>query len=203
MTLAINGAPAPGIQVGYAHVSTQDQNPAQQVEALRRAGCDRIFEEIASGRSSSRPQLKRMLARLAPGDTLVVWKLDRLGRSLRDLLMLLKDLKDRGIHFRSLSEYIDTATPAGTMLMQMVGAFAEFERSMIVERTQAGLKRARAEGRRLGRKPKLDPGQQRQIYQRIAAGELTQADAARMLGVSKPTISRLVARTDSFSLSTE
>lgn len=135
-----------------------------------------------------------MLAELRSGDTLVVWKLDRLGRSLRDLLTILEDMQERGIHFRSLTEHIDTSTPAGTMLMQMVGAFAQFERAMIVERTQAGLKRAKAEGRRLGRKPKLGARQQRDICRRIEAGELTQADAARLLGVSKATICRVIGR---------
>ena len=104
------------------------------------------------------------------------------------------ELQERGIHFRSLTEHIDTSTAAGTMLMQMVGAFAQFERAMIVERTQAGLRRAKADGRRLGRRPKLGVRQQRDICRRIKAGELTQADAARLVGVSKATICRLVAR---------
>ena len=128
--------------IGYARVSKgDDQSTAAQKRALKEAGCDRLFEEAASGGRWDRPQLHRMLDQLRPGDIVVVWKLDRLSRSLKDLLHILEKLEVAGAGFRSLTESIDTTTPAGRMMMQMVGSFAEFERAMIRERTSAGLAR--------------------------------------------------------------
>ena len=121
--------------IGYARVSTDDQDTAAQVTALKEAGCERIFREMASGGRWDRPQLHRLLDQLRPGDVVVVWKLDRLSRSLRDVLMIMDRLGETGAGFRSLTEAIDTTTPAGRMMMQMVGAFAEFERAMLRERT--------------------------------------------------------------------
>ena len=141
--------------LGYARVSTDDQDTAAQVAALKAAGCERIFREKASGGRWKRPELHRLLDQLRTGDVLVVWKLDRLSRSLRDVLTLMERLGDSGAGFRSLTEAIDTTTPAGRMLMQMVGAFAEFERAMLRERTKAGLDAARREERIGGRRPKL------------------------------------------------
>src|SRR5213594_2388085 len=129
--------------IGYARVSTDDQDTAAQVAALKKAGCERIYREKASGGRWDRPELHRLLDQLRKGDVLVVWKLDRLSRSLRDVLTIMERLGESGAGFRSLTEAIDTTTPAGRMMMQMVGAFAEFERAMLKERTKAGLDAAR------------------------------------------------------------
>src|SRR6267378_4698504 len=131
--------------IGYARVSTNEQDTSAQAAALKAAGCERIYRENASGGRWDRPELNRLLDQLRKGDVLVVWKLDRLSRSLRDVLTIMERLSDGGAGFRSLTEAIDTTTPAGRMMMQMVGAFAEFERAMIRERTQAGLAVARAQ----------------------------------------------------------
>ena len=146
-----------GLLLGYARVSKGDeQNNALQTKALKAAGCRRLFEEAASGGRWDRPELHRMLDHLREGDTVVVWKLDRLSRSLKDVLHIMERIAKAGAGFRSITENIDTTTPAGRMMMQMVGAFAEFERAMIRERTSAGLAAARAEGRIGGRRKKLD-----------------------------------------------
>src|SRR5438552_6643580 len=129
--------------IGYARVSTNDQETATQVAALKAAGCERIYRQKASGGRWDRPELHRLLDQLRKADVLVVWKLDRLSRSLRDVLTIMERLGDSGAGFRSLTEAIDTTTPAGRMMMQMVGAFAEFERSMLKERTKAGMDAAR------------------------------------------------------------
>src|ERR1700757_1573551 len=141
--------------IGYARVSTNDQETAAQVAALKAAGGERIYREKASGGRWERPELHRLLDQLRKGDVLVVWKLDRLSRSLRDVLTIMERLVEAEAGFRSLTEAIDTTTPAGRMMMQMVGSFAEFERAMIRERTQAGLAIARTEGRTGGRRKKL------------------------------------------------
>ena len=180
--------------IGYARVSTDDQDTAAQVTALKEAGCERIFREMASGGRWDRPQLHRLLDQLRPGDVVVVWKLDRLSRSLRDVLMIMDRLGEAGAGFRSLTEAIDTTTPAGRMMMQMVGAFAEFERAMLRERTQAGLEAARRKGRVGGRRPKLSPQQQSEIRKMVSSGEKTAAEAARLFKVHPATISRLLAR---------
>ncbi|WP_234936540.1 recombinase family protein (plasmid) [Sinorhizobium medicae] len=143
--------------IGYARVSKGDeQSNKAQARALSEAGCKRVFEEQASGGRWDRPELHRMLDQLRDGDTVVVWKLDRLSRSLKDVLHLMDRITSAGAGFRSLTEAIDTTTAAGRMMMQMVGSFAEFERAMIRERTTTGLAQARAEGRIGGRRKKLD-----------------------------------------------
>ncbi len=182
------------MQIGYARVSIDDQDTAAQVTALKAAGCERIFREKASGGRWDRPELNRLLDQLRQGDVLVVWKLDRLSRSLRDVLTLMERLGETGAGFRSLTEAIDTTTPAGRMMMQMVGAFAEFERAMLRERTKAGLDAARAEGRIGGRLPKLSAQQQAEIRKMITRGDKTAADAARLFKVHPATVSRLLAR---------
>ncbi len=182
------------MQIGYARVSIDDQDTAAQVTALKAAGCERIFREKASGGRWDRPELHRLLDQLRQGDVLVVWKLDRLSRSLRDVLTLMERLGEAGAGFRSLTEAIDTTTPAGRMMMQMVGAFAEFERAMLRERTKAGLDAARAEGRIGGRLPKLSAQQQAEIRKMITRGDKTAADAARLFKVHPATVSRLLAR---------
>ena len=132
--------------IGYARVSTNEQDTATQVAALKSAGCERIFREKASGGRWDRPELHRLLDQLRKGDVLVVWKLDRLSRSLRDVLTIMEQIAEAKAGFRSLSEAIDTTSPAGRMMMQMLGAFAEFERAMLRERTKAGLESARRQG---------------------------------------------------------
>ena len=144
------------MKYGYARVSTDDQNPALQLAALKKDGCRTIFKDAGlSGATTKRPALLRCLKKLEHGDTLTVWKLDRLGRSLRDLITMLDDLKKRGVKFRSLTEAIDTETPTGRAMWQLIGVFAELERRMIIERTRAGMQAARARGIRPGPKPKL------------------------------------------------
>lgn len=180
--------------LGYARVSKGDeQNNALQVKALRAAGCRKLFEEAASGGRWDRPELHRMLDHLRNGDTVVVWKLDRLSRSLKDVLHIMERIADAGAGFRSVTENIDTTTPAGRMMMQMVGSFAEFERAMIRERTSAGLAQARAEGRVGGRRRKLSDKQVAEITESISSGRKSAAEMARLYNVSQPTVSRLIA----------
>jgi DNA invertase Pin-like site-specific DNA recombinase len=180
--------------IGYARISKgDDQSTALQLHALKDAGCERIFEEAASGGRWDRPELHRMIDQLRSGDIAVVWKLDRLSRSLKDLLHLLDKIEEKGGGFRSLTESIDTVSPAGRMMMQMIGCFAEFERAMIRERTSAGLDQARAEGRVGGRRPKLSPSQRSDVVENIISGRKTAAQMARLYGVSEPTISRIIA----------
>jgi DNA invertase Pin-like site-specific DNA recombinase len=180
--------------IGYARVSKGDeQSNKAQARALADAGCARVFEEKASGGRWDRPELHRMLDQLRESDTVVVWKLDRLSRSLKDVLHLMDRIAAAGAGFRSLTETIDTTTPAGRMMMQMVGSFAEFERAMIRERTSAGLAQARAEGRIGGRRKKLDPHKRREIAESVLSGRKSGADMARLYDISEPTVSRIVA----------
>ena len=180
--------------LGYARVSKgETQDTRLQETALRAAGVVRLFTEQASGGRWDRPQLQRLLDQLRPTDVVIVWKLDRLSRSLKDLLHIMERIAQAEAGFRSLTEAIDTTTPAGRMLMQMVGSFAEFERAMIRERTQAGLAVARAEGRIGGRRPKLGPLQQAAVVDMVTSGRQTQAAAARVFHVHPATISRLLA----------
>lgn len=158
------------MQIGYVRVSTNDQNTSLQRDSLERAGCELIYEEKMSGTVANRPVLKRVLRELGEGDTLVVWKLDRLGRSMRNLVLLIDELKSRGIHFRSLTDSIDTSSPMGRFIFHIMGALAEMERELIVERTMAGLAAAREQGRIGGRKPKLTPEQWAQAGRLIANG---------------------------------
>jgi DNA invertase Pin-like site-specific DNA recombinase len=180
--------------IGYARVSTNDQETATQVAALKAAGCERIYREKASGGRWDRPELHRLLDQLRAADVLVVWKLDRLSRSLRDVLTIMERLTEAKAGFRSLTEAIDTTTPAGRMMMQMVGAFAEFERAMLRERTKAGIDSARREGRIGGRRPKLSPQQQAEIRRMVSKGNKTAADAARLFNIHPATVCRLLAR---------
>ncbi len=181
--------------LGYLRISKGDeQTTALQRRALREAGCERFFDEVASGGRWNRPELHRLLDQLRPGDVVVVWKLDRLSRSLKDLLHLFDRLKEAGAGFRSLTEAIDTTTAAGTMFMQMCGSFAEYERAMIRERTKAGLDAAHAAGRYGGRPPKLTAQQRAAIAEDIGTGRRTAAEAAKLFGVSQSTVSRLVAQ---------
>jgi DNA invertase Pin-like site-specific DNA recombinase len=180
--------------IGYARVSTQDQDAEAQIAALNAAGCELVFQEKASGGRWDRPELHRLLKQVRKGDVLVVWKLDRLSRSLKDVLTLMDKISQSNAGFRSLTEAIDTDTPGGRMMMQMIGTFAEFERAMLQERTQNGLKEARKQGRIGGRRPKLKACQQQEIIQLIKSGQKTAAEAARLFSVHPATISRLIKR---------
>src|SRR5215213_7304192 len=179
-----------GHLLGYARVSTTDQQPQLQVDALERAGCYRVFTETASG---DRPTLEQLWDQLRPGDTLVVWKLDRLGRSLRHLVDTVTGLADRGIGFRSLEEAIDTTTPGGKLVFHVFAALAEFERDLIRERTAAGLAAARARGRRGGRPSVMTAHKARVAQEMYRSGQCTVATIATTLGVSRASIYRHVA----------
>jgi len=182
------------MRFGYARVSTQDQDISFQISALNAAGCERIFQEKVGGGRWSRPELERLLDQLRPDDVVVVWKLDRLSRSLRDLLVILEKIGNAGAAFQSLTEPVDTTTPAGRLMIQMVGAFAEFEREILRERTQAGLVAARKEGRIGGRRFKLTPLQQREVVAMVTSGRKTNADVARLFRVHPATIMRILVR---------
>ncbi len=179
--------------IGYERVSTDDQNLALQHDALQTAGCDKIFSDKMSGVKADRPGLQQALNYVRPEDTLVVWRLDRLGRSLKDLIALVEDLERRQIGFRSLQESIDTTTSGGKLIFHVFGALAEFERNLIRERTQAGLQAARARGRTGGRRQKLTPEQ-------IAIGRSLASDPNRTvtsicehLEISRPTFYRYIS----------
>jgi DNA invertase Pin-like site-specific DNA recombinase len=179
------------MQIGYARVSTGDQTLALQQDALQQAGCDLLFTETASGVAGDRPVLAEGLAYLRPGDTLVVWRLDRLGRSLQHLITVVAELAQRGIGLRSLTEQIDTTTPGGKLVFHVFAALAEFERDLIRERTQAGLAAARARGRTGGRPAKLaDPERIALARTLHASGTIDIATICRTLGVSRSTLYR-------------
>ena len=181
--------------LGYARVSRgEEQSTRMQVRALKEAGATKVFREAASGGRWDRPELHRLLDQLRPGDVVVVWKLDRLSRSLKDLLHILEKIDEAGAGFRSLTEAVDTTTAGGRMLMQMIGSFAEFERSMIRERTRAGLQAAREQGRVGGRRPKLSPTQRKEVIAMVKSGNKTAAEAARLFGVHPSTVGRIVAQ---------
>lgn len=175
------------MKIGYARVSTDDQNPDLQLDALKRAGCKQIYVDKISGAKRQRPELNKCLAELDAADVLIVWKLDRLGRSLHDLIGFLDDLKERKIQFQSLTESIDTETPTGRAMWQMIGILAELERSLIQERTKAGRAAAVARGVKMGRKPKLTPQQLKHAKKLIDEGE-SPAHVAKLLNVARSTL---------------
>ena len=179
---------------GYARVSTSDQDASLQIDALNAHGCDRVYTETISGSTKSRPQLDQLLEHLRPGDTVVVWRLDRLGRSLRNLIDLVQHLDERGVGFRSLQETIDTTTPGGRLVFHVFGALAEFERDLIRERTKAGLEAARARGRKGGRPAGLSPTQVAAARLMYEKRELTVAEIGATLGVSRTTVYRSLER---------
>ncbi|MEO1018423.1 MAG: recombinase family protein [Pseudomonadota bacterium] len=176
--------------VGYARVSTQDQDPALQLDALKAAGCDKIFQEKASGAQRDRPELKAALDYIRDGDTLVVWKLDRLARSIKQLIETVEELGSRGVGFRSTTEAIDTTTNGGRLVFHIFAALAEFERSIIRERTMAGLQAARSRGRKGGRPPALTDKDLRTAKALLKDDEITVAEVARRLGVVPSTLYR-------------
>ena len=181
---------ATGMVFGYARVSTTQQDEALQQDALEKAGVDRIFVDTASGATESRPALDELLAQLRPGDTVVVWRLDRLGRSLRHLIDVVGDLEERGVGLRSLTESIDTLTPGGKLIFHVFGALAEFERDLIRERTQAGLAAARARGRVGGRPTVWTPEKLAAARAMYEEGTHDVATIARVVGVSRASVYR-------------
>jgi DNA invertase Pin-like site-specific DNA recombinase len=176
--------------VGYARVSTLDQKPTLQIDALKAAGCTRIFIEKASGAQRERPELSAALDYIREGDTLVVWKLDRLARSMRQLIETVEDLQSRGIELRSLTESIDTATPGGRLVFHIFGALAEFERAVIRERTSAGLQAARERGKKGGRPRTLGPKDLAAAKALLADPAIRVEDVAARLKVSPATLYR-------------
>jgi DNA invertase Pin-like site-specific DNA recombinase len=175
------------MKYGYARVSTEDQNPAMQLAALKKAGCKTLFKDEVTGAHVNRPALLRCLKTLQTGDTLVVWKLDRLGRSLRDLIHMLDDFKQRSIKFVSLTEAIDTETPTGRAMWQMIGVLAELERSLITERTRAGVKAAQKRGVKFGRKTKVTADNLKLAQSLIAKGQAVQ-EVAKILNIGRSTL---------------
>lgn len=174
---------------GYARVSAGDQTANLQRGALERAGCDRILTDVASGARAHRPELDHMDL-LREGDTVVVWKLDRLGRSMRNLVDLMATFDERGVRFRSLTESMDTSTPGGALVFNIFGSLAQFERDLIRERTRAGLEAARARGRKGGRPAKLDGKQVREVRRLYGSKTVTVGQIAAMMHVGRSTVYR-------------
>lgn len=180
------------MDVGYVRVSRAEQEPDLQRRELEAAGCGRIYEEKVSSREETRPQLEAALDYCREGDRLVVWRLDRLGRSIKELIQLVGDLEERGVEFRSLRESLDTSTPGGRLVFHVFASMAEFERDVIRERTMAGLEAARARGRKGGRKPVMDEKKVALARKMMADRETSATEVAEILGVSKATLYRYV-----------
>jgi DNA invertase Pin-like site-specific DNA recombinase len=178
--------------IGYARVSTPDQKLDLQLDALRQAGCERLFQDVMSSTRLDRPGLQAALSHLRPGDTFVIWKLDRLGRSVKGLITLTETLKTQGIAFVSLHDKIDTATALGEFFFHIIGAFAQLERSLIVERTQAGLAAARVRGRRGGRPRKVTKAKLRIAMAAMADRESNASEVARLIGINRTVLYRYV-----------
>lgn len=176
--------------IGYARVSTRDQKPHLQLDALQEAGCERIFKETVSGAKRERPELQSALDFMRTGDTLVIWKLDRLARSTRQLLDTVEGLAQRGIALKALTQDIDTTTSGGRLIFTVFGAIAEFEREIIRERTRAGLDAARLRGHKGGRPRALAEKDLKQARALLADPEITVEDVARRLGVGSSTLYR-------------
>jgi len=180
------------MHIGYARVSTEDQHFHLQIDALKKAGCEKIFTDEMSGAKSERPGLREALSFVRQGDTLVVWRLDRLGRSLKDLIDRVEELKGRQVQFRSLNENIDTSSSGGKFMFHIFSALAEFERDLIRERTMAGLIAARARGR-LGGRPKIMPREKIKMAASLMKDpSLSVKDICRNLGISRTTLYRYV-----------
>src|SRR5260370_21886315 len=182
------------MRIGYARVSTDDQTLDLQRDALKRAKCRQIYEEQASGKNTARPQLEACLKSLREGDTLVVWRLDRLGRNLADLVKLITELELRNINFESLTEKIETSSPTGRLVFHVFAALAEFERNLIRERTVAGLTAARARGREGGRPVKLSPKEIRTIRALLKTADMPVAEIAARFGIARSTLYRTMLR---------
>ena len=178
------------MQIGYARTSTDGQDHALQLDALQAAGCDKVFVETASATRADRPELAKALEMARQGDVLVVWRLDRLARSLKHLIALSEDLQLRGVALRSLTESIDTSTSSGRFMFAIIGALAQMEREIIVERTRAGLRAAAARGRRGGRPAVLDAAKLHAAKAMLAAGTMTAGEIARQIGCAPSTLYR-------------
>ena len=174
--------------IGYARVSTHDQNLDSQLDALQKADCEQIFQEKITGKSKDRPELLSCLKALRKGDVLIVWKLDRLARSLKDLVEIITDLNQREIGFKSLTEAIDTTSATGRLVFHIFGALAEFEHSLIRERTIAGLDAARARGRNGGRKPSMSENDIKKAKAMLSDPQITKTEVAKHFGVSRVTL---------------
>ncbi len=181
------------MRIGYARVSTTEQNLDLQRDALKRAGCEKIIEDTASGGKVQRSGLDRVQEMLRPGDVLAVWRLDRLGRSLKHLIELMAELEGQGIGFQSVTESIDTTTPGGKLVFHIFGALAEFERNLIRERTYAGLAAARARGRIWGRRKKLGDNQRALAVDLYRQKKHTIGEICKAAGISRPTLYKYVA----------
>jgi DNA invertase Pin-like site-specific DNA recombinase len=178
--------------IGYARVLTDDQNLDLQKDALTRAGCQRILEDHQSGAKAERPGLRAALDYAREGDTLVVWRLDRLSRSLKDLIEMVTQLESRGISLKSLQESLDTSSSSGKLIFHIFGALAEFERNLVRERTQAGLQAARARGRKGGRPKALDADKRALTIQLYDEKKHTVEQICQMMGISKPTLYKYI-----------
>ncbi len=182
------------MKIGYARVSTADQHLRMQEDALKSAGCQEIFHDIASGAKTARPGLEDALAYVREGDTIVVWKLDRLGRSIQHLIQTVKDLNDKNIGFQSLQENIDTTTSGGKLIFHIFSALAEFEKDLIAERTKAGLKAARVRGKMGGRPPLLDNRQINRMIEMYDEGKNTVAEICKIYDISRPSFYNYLKR---------
>jgi DNA invertase Pin-like site-specific DNA recombinase len=190
------------MKIGYARVSTQDQNLNLQLDELKKASCQKIYQEKISGKTKERPELKNMLEHLRKGDKVVVWKLDRIGRSIKDLLSIVEDLKNKEVDFISLHNQIDTSTPTGRFTFNIFAALAEFEREMIVERTKAGLAAARTRGNKPGRRPGLTEANQKvvkQAYKLYSETKMPVQEILDLLKIGKSTLYRYI-RVDSLGI---
>ncbi|WP_374604661.1 recombinase family protein [Niveibacterium sp.] len=185
-----------GMRIGYARVSTADQTLALQLDALRAAGCERIYQETASGKQTDRPELAQALKALRQGDSLVVWRLDRLGRSLAHLIQTVAAIEALGASFESITEKIDTHSATGRLVFHVFSALAEFERNLISERTREGLQAARRRGTKGGRKPVLDAIAVAQVRSLMADRSTSPAAIAQRFKISKSTLYKLVRSGD-------
>lgn len=183
------------MQVGYARVSTKEQDLCLQYDALNQLGCDKVYDDQASGKKNSHKGLNLALEVLREGDSLVVWKLDRLGRSVKDLVSMVGELEQRGIHFKSLTDNIDTSTPAGRFFFHVMASLAQMERELLIERTRAGLDAARKRGRVGGRK-RLMTDSKIQSAKRLLTDGIPPKDVAHDLGISVPTLYRWLPASD-------
>ncbi|WP_420390688.1 recombinase family protein [Marinobacter sp.] len=180
--------------IGYARISTQDENTEFQLDAIEKAGCEQIFQEKFTGKLRERPELSHCLHVLREGDVLVVWKLDRLARSLKDLFEIVQDLHERGIGFKSLTEEIDTTSSDGRLVLNIFGALVEFEHDLIRERTIAGLRAARKRGRKGGRKPAMSDADIREATAMLSGSDITKTEVAAHFDVTRTTLNSSLAR---------
>lgn len=186
------------MKIGYARISTVDQNIDMQIDALKEVGCEKIITDKMSGGKKERPGLKQLLEFVREGDTIIVWRLDRLGRSLKDLLDLINEFLTKGIYFQSLQESIDTTTPSGKLMFHMFACLAEFERNVTIERCKAGLEAARARGRFGGRPFALDEDKTQLLVDLYQSKKYSTDQICKMVGISRPSIYRYLRKEGKF-----